>query len=90
MSKWLQNIPDPYKQDAVNKHRYSPESFGNIEQQMREWHQHLKYVKENRIGRPKATSIYSVEELEAKGYMGLYKPTIYDFFDPKGKKNKGG
>jgi hypothetical protein len=37
------------------------------------WQRHLDYLSDKRIGRPQATTTYTVEQLEAMGMVGVYK-----------------
>lgn len=38
------------------------------------WASHLDWINRNRIGPPKATDSYTVEQLEAFGMIGIYAP----------------
>ncbi len=39
-----------------------------------EWQNHLNWIEKNIIGRPQASDIYSTEELEKMGMVGIYAP----------------
>jgi hypothetical protein len=39
----------------------------------RAWQRHLDYLSDKFIGRPQATTTYTVEQLEAIGMVGVYK-----------------
>jgi len=40
-----------------------------------EWQQHLNWINQNVIGKPKATEKYTVKELEDLGYIDIYSDT---------------
>ena len=65
--KWIMNIYDPKAKNAkifVRRHQN--------ETQEQAWRTHLQWLKGKVIGEPKATSIYTVEELKKMDLVGVY------------------
>jgi len=71
--KFLSNIYDPSKEDAPQYHTYSFHAHMNGQEAMKqEWERHLEWVNSNIVGPPQGTDYYNVEELEARGIVGIY------------------
>jgi len=65
--KHLTNLYDPRKQDAKMM-------IATMFDETREeaWKHQQEWLKGKHIDRPQATATYTVEELEAMGYVGIY------------------
>ncbi len=65
--RYLTNLYDPRKQDArmqiVTMLHETPDEV---------WKHQQEWLKGKHIGRPQATTTYTIEELEAMGYVGVY------------------
>ena len=65
--KYLTNLYDPKREDAkifisTMTHETPTEA----------WKRQMEWLKGKHIGRPQATKAYTVEQLEAMGYVGVY------------------
>lgn len=63
----ISNIYDPTRQDAKVWVAYSP-----CETQDEAWQRIQRFLADKVIGRPKATEKYTVEQLEAENFVGVY------------------
>mgnify|MGYP006352070807 CR=1 FL=1 len=69
----LSNLFDPRTEDARKNFTLSYHAHFDSALADREWEWHMKWVNENVIGRPHASEYYTVEQLEERGMVGLYK-----------------
>jgi hypothetical protein len=67
--KWLSNIYNPKEDDA----RYHVTRMID-ETDQEAWERYLDWLKGKVIGQPKATSAFTVEELEEMKMVGVYLP----------------
>jgi len=65
---WLTNLYDPKRDDA----RACLILFID-ETEQDAWERQKAWLSDKIIGRPKATDMYTVEQLEAMGLVGVYK-----------------
>lgn len=71
--EWITNLYDPHRADAKLLHCYSYESVVSGNDAMeKEWQQHLAWINKHTIGTPKASKVFSVEELEEMDMVGIY------------------
>ena len=83
--KFLTNTHDP--KDIENAKMSLALSFEDMyDQKGREsaWQRHLDYLSDKFIGRPQATTTYTVEQLEAMGMVGVYKIEDYTISGKEG------
>lgn len=69
---FLSNIINPKNPNARMHFHHSDKAFFDEKLADLEWKNHLVWVNRNTIGRPQATKKYTVEQLEIKGYVGVY------------------
>ena len=72
--RFLSNIYDPTHENARRYHTYTSYAFGDHAAMEREWQAHLDWVNKFVVGEPKATDTYTVEQLKAMNYVGVYAP----------------
>ena len=65
--KHLTNLYDPRKEDAKIFISTMPHETPD-----EAWKHQQEWLKGKHIGRPQATAAYTVEQLEAMGYVGIY------------------
>ena len=66
--KWLTNLYNPELPEA--REDIICESG---QTQAQAWQNQVEWLKGKLIGKPKATTLYTVEELEAQNLVGIYK-----------------
>jgi hypothetical protein len=67
MLRFLSNTHDPKDPHAK---MYIAHRFDQTQEEA--WHYHCEWLKGKVIGKPQATSAYTVEELEKMGMVGVY------------------
>lgn len=67
--RWLTNTADPAKRDWLTSVVPDPgQTTVEAVKEFREW------IKDKVIGDPKASEVFSVEQLKEKGMVGVYLP----------------
>lgn len=72
--RFLSNVIDPKSKMAKARFTFSNHAYDCGPDAMAlEWQRHLDYIKKNVVKRPQATEKYTIEQLEERELIGIYK-----------------